>query len=194
MTDLPEDMRYDMSEYLDLEEKKLGEEQIFHGYVVDLTVDTVSLPDGTTGKREVVHHNGGVTVLPIDEDGNIIMVRQWRHPIGKAILEIPAGKLEKGEDPYDAGLRELREETGYTCSEYRYLGMIYASPGYCTEKLYLYLARGLTPGDTDLDEGEFVHVEKIPFDTVVDMILRDELHDSKTIAAVLKVKAQGLRP
>lgn len=169
-------------------EEKLDGKVIFDGRVIRVEVDDVLLSDGKRSKREVVRHNGGVAVLPFDSDGNIIMVRQWRYPMGRAVLELPAGKLEPNEDPHAAGLRELREETGYSCGKYTSLGVIYASPGYCSEKLYLYMAEELTAGNTEPDEGEILNVEKIPFEDVVKMILNDEIHDSKTIAAVLKAK------
>jgi len=179
----------DYEKYPELREERLGGEIKFKGRVINVEVDDVRLSDGTESRREVVRHSGGVTVLPIDGEGNIIMVRQWRYPMGKAVLELPAGKLEPGEDPYNAGLRELKEETGYAAGKYTSLGMIYASPGYCSEKLYLFMAEDLLAGETDPDEGEILNVEHIPFDEVVDMILADEIHDSKTIAAVLKAKS-----
>ncbi len=171
---------------MSLTETTVSSETRYRGIIVDVAVDQVLLSDGTPARREVVRHPGGVTVLPLDEDGCVIMVRQWRYPMGREVLELPAGKLEPGEDPAQAGLRELREETGYTCARYESLGTIYATPGYCSEKLHLFLARDLTPGDACPDEGELLGLERYPLEQVVEMALRDEIHDGKTVAAVLK--------
>ena len=173
---------------MNLEEKKLSGEVKYRGVIVNIELDQVELSDGSKSRREVVRHPGGVTVLPLDRDSNVVMVRQWRYPMGQEVLELPAGKLEPGEDPAQAGLRELKEETGYTCTSYESLGKIYATPGYCSEVLHLFLARDLTPGETCPDEGELLNVVRYPFQEVVDMVLRDEIHDAKTVAAVLKAK------
>ena len=168
-----------------LAETRVSGETKYKGIIVDVTVDEVTLSDGTPARREVVHHPGGVTVLPLDEDGCVIMVRQWRYPMAEEVLELPAGKLEPGEDPAAAGLRELKEETGYTCGRYEPLGVLYATPGYCSEKLHLFLARDLVPGDACPDQGELLNLERYPLERVVEMVLRDEIHDAKTAAAVL---------
>ena len=174
---------------MELKEKTLESQTIFQGKVVTLTVDKAELSDGREAVREVVHHPGGAAVLAMDEDGCVILVRQWRYPMEALSLEIPAGKLEPGEDPRAAAIRELEEETGYASLKFESLGMMYATPGYCSEKLYLYLARDLVPGKAHPDDGEFLETERLPLETVVKMVLCDEIHDGKTVAAVLKTWA-----
>ena len=173
---------------MDLEEKRIGGTHKYRGRIVNVRVDDIALPTGKPAVREVVEHPGGVTVLPLDEKGNIIMVRQWRYPFMEQTLEVPAGKLDAGEDPYQCGLRELKEETGLSTGDYVSLGCIYPSPGYSDETLYLYLAQKLRAGQSRPDEDEFLSVERYPFDRVVQMIMDDEIRDAKTIAAVLKTK------
>lgn len=167
-------------------ETKISGETKYHGVIVDVTLDNVELHTGEKTKREVVHHPGGVAVLPVDENGMAYCVRQFRYPLGKMILECPAGKLEPGEEPRAAALRELSEETGLECRELIDLGAIYATPGYCTETLYLYLATGLTQKDAHPDEGEYLNVEKYPLSVLREQCMRGELCDGKTNVAVLK--------
>lgn len=173
---------------MDYIESKISSEDIFKGRIVHLHVDKVQLIDGSRSTREVVEHDGGVTVIPVDDDGNVYCVRQFRYAFGKSIIETPAGKLEKGEDPLECAVRELSEETGFSAAEYIYLGEFYPSPGYCHEKLYAYLALGLEKGEAHLDEGEFLDIVKYPLDTLVDMVMNNELCDAKTIIAILKAK------
>ncbi len=169
-------------------ETTVSRQDIFTGRIVHLHVDKVRLIDGSSSTREIVEHDGGVTVIPVDEEGNVYCVRQFRYAFGESILETPAGKLEKGEDPFHCAVRELSEETGFTAENYVYLGEFYPSPGYCKEKLYAYLATGLKKGQAHLDQGEFLDVEKYPLDTLVDMAMDNKLYDAKTIIAVLKAK------
>ncbi len=169
-------------------ENKISSEDIFKGRIVHLHVDEVELIDGSRAKREIVEHDGGVTVIPVDDDGNVYCVRQYRYAFGESIIETPAGKLEKGEDPFECAKRELSEETGFTARQYIYLGEFYPSPGYCHEKLYAYLALGLKKGEAHLDEGEFLDVVKMPLDKLHDMVMNNELYDAKTIIAILKAK------
>ena len=169
-------------------EKKLKSEEKFVGRIFTVHVDDVELVDGHRSKREIVEHDGGVTVIPVDDEGNVYCVRQFRYAFGESVLETPAGKLEKGEEPFACAVRELSEETGFTAAEYVYLGEFYPSPGYCHEKLYAYLALQLSKGEAHLDEGEFLDVVKYPLDTLVDMAMNNELKDAKTIIAVLKTK------
>lgn len=173
---------------MDYVEKKLKSEDIFKGRIVHLHIDDVELIDGSSAKREIIEHDGGVTVIPLDSDGNVYCVRQFRYAFGESIIETPAGKLEKGEDPFECAVRELSEETGFTAEEYVYLGEFYPSPGYCHEKLYAYLAMGLKKGEAHLDEGEFLDVIKYPLDKLVEMVMNNELCDAKTIIAILKTK------
>ncbi len=173
---------------MDYIEKKIASRDIYKGKIVHLHIDDVELVDGSRAKREIVEHDGGVTVIPVDNDGNVYCVRQYRYAFGDSIIETPAGKLEKGEDPFECARRELSEETGFTAGEYVYLGEFYPSPGYCHEKLYAYLALNLSKGKAHLDEGEFLDVVKFSLDELVDMVMRNELSDAKTIIAVLKAK------
>lgn len=178
-----------MSEQMDLTERRLSREDKFAGRIVTVHVDTVALPDGGTSIREVVDHPGGVAVLALDENDNVLAVTQYRYPFGRTLLEIPAGKLDHpGEDPCEAGLRELKEETGATPGVYRSLGRILPSPGCYGETLHLYLARELKMGEQHLDEDEFLNVERIPFAEMVRRCLDGEIEDAKTVVAVLKAK------
>lgn len=169
-----------------LREKRLSSEMIYSGRILKLTKDTVQLCDGHETLREVVHHSGGVSILPIDEEGNCYLVRQFRYPAGHEVLEIPAGKREAGEEPLTCAVRELSEETGFTADSLVDLGHFYVSPGYTTELLYVYLATGLHPGKSHPDEGEFLNVEKMPFAQLLNMAMNNELEDAKTLIAVLK--------
>jgi ADP-ribose pyrophosphatase len=172
-------------------EKQVSSKQIFKGKIITVRHDEVELVDGKRAWREVVHHNGGVAVLALDDDKNVLFVRQYRYPYGEVLLELPAGKLEPGENPLSAGLRELEEETGHVAGQYESLGQCYPTVGYCDEVLHLYLARGLTKTAQNLDEDEFLSVEKIPFDKAVELCLDGTIKDAKTVVAVLKVAARG---
>lgn len=171
-----------------LEEKTLSSEQKYDGVVVKLYVDKAELEDGQVVNREVIRHPGGVCVLPINEKGEVLFVKQFRYPFGKVMTEIPAGKLEWGESHHECGLRELKEETGCTCDEYIYLGNLIPTPAYCGEVIHMYLARGLHYGEQDLDENEFLDVERIPFEKAVEMAVNNEFPDAKTQLAILKAK------
>ena len=138
---------------MNLEEKPLKQEYIYRGKVLTLRVDKALLPNGKTTTREVVEHNGGVCVVPLTPENEVLMVEQFRYPYGAPVLEIPAGKRDsKTEPPLDCGRRELREETGATAEHMTFLGELYPTPGYCGEIIYMYLAQGLTYGQTDPDE------------------------------------------
>ncbi len=177
-----------------LEEKTLSSEQKFDGKIVKLFVDRIELEDGREATREVIKHPGGVCVLPLDENGDVLFVRQFRYPHQKVLLEIPAGKLEYGENHSECGLRELKEETGCTCDRYDYLGSLIPTPAYCGEVIHMYLARGLHYGEQKLDSGEFLDIIRIPLERAVEMVMNNEIGDSKTQIALLKTKlllAQG---
>ena len=173
---------------MDYTEKKLSSEEIFAGRIMYVHRDTVSLPDGSAAVREIVEHPGGVAVIPVDENGDVWCVRQYRYAYATDMLEVPAGKLEPDEDPLECAVRELSEETGLRAENYTFLGKLYPSPGYCRETLYLYLATDLTHGEAHLDEGEFLHVERIPLRELFAMVMDNALPDAKTAMAVLKAK------
>lgn len=174
---------------MNLNEKQLDFEYIFKGKVINLRLDTAELPNGKTAKREIIEHNGGVCVAAITENDELLMVRQFRYPYNEVILELPAGKRDSlSEDPLECGKRELREETGAKAQDYISLGELYPTPGYCGEIIWLFAAKNLTFGDLDPDDDEFLSVEKIPFNTAVEMVLNNEIKDAKTQTAILKLK------
>ncbi|MBQ8743418.1 MAG: NUDIX hydrolase [Clostridia bacterium] len=172
---------------MELFEKTLSSNTVFDGKIIRVRKDKVLLPNGDTSFREVVDHNGGVCVAPLTDEEKLIFVRQFRYPYKEIVTELPAGKLEKGEDPHAAGLRELSEETGYIAERLKPLGILYPTPGYCGEKIYLYLAENMKKGEQRLDEDEFLSVEEIPLPSAVDMVMNGEITDSKTQVLVLKI-------
>ena len=172
----------------DLAEKTLRREDKFEGKILNVHVDEVLLPNGKTATREVVDHVDGVAVLALDERNNVLTVTQYRYVFGKTLLEIPAGKLDPGEDPAAGALRELKEETGAVPDVFLPLGAILPAPGCYSEVLHLFLARGLHMEDQQLDPDEFLNVERIPFDEMVHRCMNGEIEDAKTVAAVLKTK------
>lgn len=173
---------------MELTEKRLSGETIFEGNILHVRRDTVALGDGSEAVREVVDHPGGVCVLALDREHCALMVRQFRYPFSRVLREIPAGKLERGENPGEAAVRELREETGAVAEKWESLGEIYPTPAYCGEIIRMYLAQELTFGEAEPDEGEFLEVERVPFDTLVKEVLNGEIRDAKTVAAVLKAR------
>ncbi|HBI84942.1 MAG TPA: ADP-ribose pyrophosphatase [Ruminococcus sp.] len=170
-----------------LEEKKLGSEEIYHGRILHVTRDTVLLENGTEAIREVIHHPGGACVVALTDAGEVLMVRQFRYPHAAETLELPAGKLEYGEDPLTCATRELREEAGASAPKLEPLGYLYPTPAYDKEVIYMYLARNLTlSGTQDLDTDEFLDVVRVPLREAVEMVMRNELPDAKTQIALLK--------
>lgn len=151
-------------------------------------MDKAELFNGHIVKREVVEHPGGVTILPIDGEGNCYMVEQFRYPMGRMMLEAPAGKLEYGEEPLSSAERELSEETGFTAEEMVYLGRYCTSPGISTEVLHIYLALGLKAGKTHPDEDEYLNIKKLPLSQLVNMVMAGEIDDGKTAVALLKAE------
>ena len=171
-----------------LEERCISSELIYDGKVVHLFVDRVALPNGESSVREYVKHIGAVAVLPLTDDGEVICVRQYRYAHGCVLTEIPAGKLDApDEDHVEAALRELREETGAHCKTLTHLGLFRSTPAILNEKIDLYLAEGLTFGETDPDEDEFLETVRIPLTTLVDQVMHGEITDGKTQVAVLQV-------
>lgn len=175
---------------MDCKEKILSTKTgIFNGRIFNVKIHDVELPDGKRTKREIVEHHGGVGVIAVTPERDVFMVTQYRIAADAMMLEIPAGKLEQGEDPYDAGMRELEEETGYRTDKLEFLGEYYATPGYCTEKLSIYLATNLEYAGQHLDPGEFLNVSRIPLDKLYEMVMNNEIRDCKTAIAILKAKA-----
>lgn len=173
---------------MELSEQTLHSRVAFQGRLLRLEVDDIRLPNGHESIREVVRHPGGVCVLPLHPDGTVSVVRQFRYPYKEVLTELPAGKLEPGEDPFDAIQRELSEETGYTAGEWHEMGIFYPSPGYTDEVLRLYFARDLKPGAVHPDEDEFLEGRRVPLDELVEQAMSGALRDGKTIALILKVK------
>lgn len=169
-----------------LSEKTIQSEVVFDGKIITVRKDKAQLEDGTVADRELVVHSGGVCVVPLTEDNKVIMVRQFRYAFGEPLLEIPAGKLEAGEEHYSAAMRELNEETGASCDALEYLGVCYPSVAYLTEKIHMYLARDLRFGKAKLDEGEFLDVTELPLEEAVQMVLDNKIPDAKTQIALLK--------
>ena len=169
-----------------LTEETVKKNYIYNGKIINLRRDDALLPDGNPCIREVVEHPGGVCVAALTDDNELLFVRQFRYPYMDILLELPAGKLEKGEDPLPAGKRELVEETGFDAAEYEFLGKFYPSCGYTDEIIYLYMAKNLVFKGQHLDEDEFINIEKIPLEKAAEMVLNNEIPDGKTQAAILK--------
>ena len=169
-------------------EKTLSSEYVFKGKVIDVRRDDVEISNGHKSIREVVEHSGGVTILAVKDNGNVLFVRQFRYPIKNESLELPAGKLEQNENPDSAAPRELEEETGFIADKWTNLGYIYTSIGFCDEKLYLYLAQNLTFKKQDPDDDEIIECEEYPMSQVLEMIDNGTINDSKTICAILRAR------
>ncbi len=178
-----------MSDHLN--EKSIQNELIYDGRVVHLYRETVQLPNGTTASREVVRHNGAVALLPFDADGKLVMVRQFRLPARRTLLEIPAGTLEPGEEPEVCAVRECQEEIGYKPGRIEKIGGVFLAPGYSTEFIHFFLARDLIESRLEHDVDEFLEVERYTLDEVQAMILRGEICDAKTVSALMTYRALG---
>ena len=178
----------------DVREEKIletivGQERVFDGLILHIDHLTARLPNGKIAKREVAVHVGASAIVPLDEEGNVYLVRQFRAPIGRVLTEIPAGKLDAPqEDRLLAAKRELREETGLEAETWDHLGDIVTTPGFCSEKISLYLARGLRRGEAAPDEDEFLNLVRVPIEQLHQQILRGEIQDAKTVCAVLLAK------
>lgn len=172
----------------DLKEKTISTERIYDGKMINLRVDTVELPNKKESKRETVEHPGAVAVIAINDENEILMIKQFRYAIQEIIWEIPAGKLEKGENPDDSAERELVEETGYKAKDIKQIARFYTTPGFTDEVMYLYIAKDLIYDKQNLDEDEFVIVEKIHINNAVEMIYQGRIIDSKTIIGILMAK------
>lgn len=176
-----------MADFKNLNEVQTASEEIFDGVILHVFKDTVALPNGNPATREVIRHVGAVGVIPVTEDGKVIIERQFRYPLNRVITEIPAGKLDSfTEDRLSAAKRELEEETGYTAEEWIPMGDYYPTPAYCDERITLYLARGLNRGQRHLDEDEFLNFEAVPLADLVEDVMSGRITDGKTQVAVLK--------
>ena len=166
-------------------EARLSTETVFEGKIVTVRVDAVSLTNGVKAVREVVEHRPAVAIVPFDDDGQIILVSQFRYPVGEQLLEVPAGIIEEGETPEQCADRELQEEIGYRGREMRSLGSFWTAPGFSDELMYAFVATGLEPSRLEPDEDEDITVVRVPVSRVREMIEAGEIRDSKTIAALL---------
>ena len=173
---------------MDHSEKPVRHVNTYKGVIVDVDTDMVELPNGQITLREVVRHPGGVCVAAVDDAGTVALVRQYRYPFGKHLCELPAGKLEPGEDPLGAAKRELSEETGLEAGRWEQLGALYTSPGISTERLFLYLATDLRQGAAHPDPNEFLDVLRMPLDELLERIDAGEISDAKTVAAALQAR------
>lgn len=166
------------------EEKTLGSETIYKGKILNLRKDKVTVLNGQS-TREIIEHNGGAVIVPVLSDNKIVMVKQYRKAADSVLLELPAGKIDPGEDPETTAIRELKEETGYAAGEISKLTSIYPTPGYSEEVLYIYMAKDLKPGETDFDENEALDIIEVPIDQITNKIMNGEIKDAKTIVGVL---------
>jgi len=167
------------------EEKTLSSRLIYEGRAVRLRVDTVRLPSGRETTREIVEHDDCVAVIAVDDKDNVLLVNQFRKPVEKELLEIPAGGIEPGEDPVACVRRELREETGFLSQKVEPLGGFYSSPGYCTEYLYLYLATDLVPSPLQAEDSESIRLVRVPLAQIPSLIISGSICDAKSIAGLL---------
>lgn len=169
------------------EEKTISSQMIYEGKILNLRRDQVTSVNGTS-QREIIEHNGGAVIAALTGDGKLIMIRQYRKPAGRVMLEVPAGKIDPGEAPEKTAVRELKEETGYTAGHIEYLTSFYPTVGYSEEQLYLFAAWNLTPGETSFDENEDIEMEAIDLDVLCGMVADGKIHDAKTIIAILMIK------
>ncbi len=161
---------------------------VYTGRVFRLEKDVITLPDGRETTRETIIHGGAAAMIPIDDEGKIIFVRQYRHSARRQVLEIPAGTIENGEDPYDCAMREIEEETSYKAGKMTFLFKMFSSIGFCSEVIHIYLAENLIKGEFNMDADEFITIERYTLDESIDLIKKGEICDSKTIAAVFAYK------
>lgn len=171
------------------EEKTLKSQRLYEGTIINLRKDEVTVRNGVSW-REIVEHNGGAVLAAVTKDEKMVMVRQYRKPAGKVMLEVPAGKIDPGETPQEAACRELKEETGYTPGKIEFLTKFFPSVGYSEEILYLYLCTDLLPGQTNFDENEAIDIEEIPIATLYEMAMKGDIEDAKSIIAILMVKSR----
>lgn len=170
------------------EEKTLESQRIYEGAIINLRRDKVTVQNGTS-YREIVEHNGGAVLAALTAEGKLVMVRQFRKPAERVMLEVPAGKIDEGETPMQAAVRELKEETGYTAGNVKHLLSFYPSVGYSQEQLHLYLCTDLTAGETCFDENEAIDIEEMEVELLFNMVQSGQIQDAKTVIAILMVRA-----
>lgn len=175
------------------EEKTMNTEQIFNGKIISLQVDDVLLPDGNYSKRELVKHPGAVAIIPVTNEGKVVLVKQYRKPLERAIIEIPAGKIEPDEEPEITALRELEEETGYTTTQLKHVISFYTSPGFADELIHLYFTNQITPVKEKVtgDEDEFIEIIELTLEEAEQYIKEQKIYDAKTAYAILYLKLMG---
>lgn len=171
-----------------IEEKTISSDRVYTGKTISLKVDTVEVPNRGYQKREIVEHNGAVGIVAITTENKVVLVRQYRKAVEKELWEIPAGKIEIGENPKECAIRELKEETGYSAENMKLIHKFYTSAGFSNQKIYIFLAENLIQGERDLDEDEFLEVHEIDKDEVYNMIARNEIEDAKTSIGMLLIK------
>lgn len=171
---------------MELKETMVSTQTVYEGIIVNVRRDKAELVDGRITNREVVEHPGGVCVFALDDEKKVILVRQYRYPMGEVVLELPAGKLEKGEDPSDSGLRELGEETGLVPGTYLPMGVSFSSPGILEERIHYFFATDLVQGPVHPDDGEFLEIVRVPYEELREMARRGEIKDGKTLIGLLK--------
>lgn len=170
-----------------MQTQRIDRQEMYKGKIFTVVEDTIQFENGTTAKWDLVLHNGAAAIVPITEDGQVILVKQYRNAENGNVLEIPAGKLEKGEDPYECAKRELEEEIGYKSDNVQKVCAMYTAVGFSDEKLHLYVAKDLVMGKQNLDEDEYIQIEKYPLQEAIKMIFAGEIKDSKTIVGLLSV-------
>ncbi|MGM9988924.1 MAG: NUDIX domain-containing protein [Bacillaceae bacterium] len=168
------------------EEVTIGTTPIFKGKIIDVVVEDVMLPNGKTSKREIVRHPGGVAIIPVTKEGKLVLVEQYRKPLERSLIEIPAGKLELGEEPYVTGMRELEEETGYICEKLEFVSAFYVAPGFANEYIHIYEAIGMEKKENSasLDEDEFVELMEVTLEEAWQFYKEGKIADAKTIFAL----------
>lgn len=171
-----------------IEEKTISSDRVYTGKTISLRVDTVEIPNRGYKKREIVEHNGAVGIIAITPENKVVLVKQYRKAIEKELWEIPAGKIEPGENPKESAMRELKEETGYSAQSMKLLHKFYTSAGFSNQKIYIYLAENLTSGSQDFDDDEFIETKEFSLNEVYDMIYNNDIEDGKTSIGMLLIK------
>ena len=166
-------------------EPTISSRPIYSGRIIDVRVDTVRLQNGRESTREIVDHAPSICVVPVDAEGNVLMVRQYRKPVDQFLLEVPAGGIEAGETPEEAAQRELQEEIGHTTDNLLAMSAFWLAPGWCSEFMYSFLATDLNPAPLDSDEDEFIEVVRVPLSEAMDVIASGEVQDAKSVASLL---------